>query len=71
LPNDCCGQICYASAVYHKDELAAIQAVNDQRCTEKLKPICPQAKCAKPSTTTKAVCVKGTCQGKQVPWGQQ
>ena len=71
LPNNCCGQVCFASAVYHKDELTAIEAVNARRCTEELKPECPMAKCAKPATAVKAVCRKGTCEGRQVPWGQQ
>lgn len=71
LPNDCCGQKCFPSAVYHEDELAAITAVNEERCTDEDRGRCVEAKCAKPSKTVKAICKDGVCTGKDVPWGQQ
>jgi len=70
LPNDCCGQKCFPSAVYHKGELAAIEAVNDKRCTSEERDRCPRPKCSKPAQDTKAVCEQGQCKPRQVPWSE-
>ncbi len=66
--NQCCGELCFATQVYHKDQLAEIQAINDQRCTDEERKWCPQAKCAKPTTRVVGECVQGQCRGKQAPF---
>ena len=55
----CCRDLCQCSNVYHRDQLAAIEAANLAACGRH--PVCPIAECAAPHTEHYAVCKAGAC----------
>ena len=64
-PNACCPSPCFCNAVYHKDELAEMQANAALRCSDEIREGCVKARCAPSKYYTVAVCEKQRCVGKE------
>jgi len=63
--DSCCEQLCQCSNVYHRDQLAAIEAAKKEKCPAT--PACPVARCRPPEHDNVGRCKEGTCVLEQVP----